>query len=378
MKVSIVGAGPAGLYAAILLKRMRGDLEIEVAEQNPPDATFGFGVVFSDDGLAFLRRDDPETVDLIEPYMMRWSDIAVVHRNQRIDIDGVGFAGIGRLELLELFRRRAGQLGIHPTYNTRLEDIGSIRADLIIGADGLNSQVRASGDFGETVHMQANYFVWYGTNREFDALTQSFVETEWGPMNVHHYSYAPGRATFLIEASPAAFDRAGFGDMEEPEYRKLCEEIFAGVLDGAILIPNNSLWRRFPHLSCERWFDGNKVLVGDALHTAHFSIGSGTRLALEDAVALCTALRDSEWATEKALPRYRSKRAPILAKIVNAARQSADWYDDFGTHMEKAPWPFALDYIRRAGRITPERLRKMAPRFSAEAERNGCPLQTAE
>lgn len=375
MKVAIVGAGPAGLYAAILLRRMRADLDVSVIEQNPKGATFGFGVVFSDDALAFLRKDDAETADLIEPHMERWSDIAVVHKNQRINIDGIGFAGIGRVELLELLQKRAVQLGVEPQFSTRLEDIGSLDADLIIGADGLNSSVRASGDFGAKVKMQTNRFVWYGTNREFDALTQTFVDTEWGPMNVHHYSYAPGHATFLIEANQEVFDRAGFAAMEEPEYRKICEEIFADVLGGAHLIPNNSSWRQFPHLSCDRWYDGNRVLVGDALHTAHFSIGSGTRLALEDVVALCSALRDSDWSVPDGLALYQEKRGPILAKIVNAARTSADWYDDYSEHMKKEPWPFALDYIMRAGRITPERLRKMAPKFSAEAERNGLSLE---
>ncbi len=375
MKVSIVGAGPGGLYAAILLKQMRNDLDVSVVEQNPKGATFGFGVVFSDDALAFLRKDDAETADLIEPHMVRWSDIAVVHKGERIAIDGIGFAGIGRLELLDLLQSRAKQLGVVPSYETRLDDLDDLEADLIIGADGLNSVVRASDDFGETVKLQKNRFVWYGTNREFDALTQTFVDTEWGPMNVHHYSYAKGHATFLIEANREVFECAGFAQMEEPEYRKICETIFANVLNGAKLIPNNSSWRQFPHLSCDTWYAGNKVLVGDALHTAHFSIGSGTRLALEDIVALCSALRDANWSVTEALPLYQKNRAPILAKIVNAAQTSADWYDDYAEHMKQEPWPFALNYIRRAGRITPDRLRRMAPEFSANAEANGLTLE---
>jgi 2-polyprenyl-6-methoxyphenol hydroxylase-like FAD-dependent oxidoreductase len=378
MKIAIVGAGPAGLYAAILLKRMRGDLDIDVVEQNAPDATFGFGVVFSDDALAFLRRDDSETADLIEPHMLRWRDIDVVHRGTRIAIDGMGFAGIGRLELLRLLQHRAAGLGIVPRYRVRVERIDEIDADLVIGADGLNSAVRASGDFGARIDLQQNHFVWYGTDRAFPALTQSFIDTPWGPMNAHHYSYAPGQSTFIIEMGPDTFAATGFAGMDEPACRAHCEGAFADVLEGASLIPNQSHWRRFPHLSCSRWYDGNRVLVGDALHTAHFSIGSGTRLALEDVIALGTALHDSEWNVARALPLYQDRRAPILAKIVAAARRSADWYDAFGTHMQLAPWAFALAYIRRAGRLSPERLQTLAPVFAASVAAQGLSLEAAE
>lgn len=377
MKVAIVGAGPAGLYAAILLKRTRSDLDIRVVEQNRHDATFGFGVVFSDDALAFLRQDDPETADLIEPHMVRWSNIDVVHRSQTIVIDGIGFAGVGRLELLRLLQQRAADLDIHPEFETRIEDIDALDADLIIGADGLNSRVRATGTFGEEISYQTNRFVWYGADREFDALTQTFIDSAHGPMNAHHYSYAPGRATFIIELAEDTFLRSGFGDMAEPDYRAACEAAFAEVLGGARLIPNNSNWRQFPNLSCTHWHDGRKVLVGDALHTAHFSIGSGTRLALEDVIALVNALKASDWDVASALPAYQAARAPVLAKLVTAARRSSNWYDAFETHMALEPWPFALSYIRRAGRLSTERLRAMSPAFTAALTANGIELDTA-
>ncbi|MEM9010924.1 MAG: FAD-dependent monooxygenase [Pseudomonadota bacterium] len=377
MRIAVIGAGPAGLYAAILLKRLRPDLEIEIFEQNPPDATFGFGVVFSDQALDFLRADDAETADLIEPHMQRWSDIVLNHRGARIAIDGVGFAGIGRLELLQLLQARAADLGIVPRYETLVEALPA--ADLVIGADGLNSRVRGGAPeaFGERITHLDNHFVWYGADREFDALTQTFIDTPHGPMNAHHYSYAPGRATFIIEMGPETFARSRFAEMEEPDYRAACEVLFAEQLQGAQLIPNNSVWRRFPNLDCTTWHHGNQVLVGDALHTAHFSIGSGTRLALEDVIALAKALEAAEWDVATALPAYQATRQPVLEKIVGAARRSADWYEEFGAHMALEPWPFALSYIRRAGRLDAARLRRLAPAFSAALEARGIDLEAA-
>jgi 2-polyprenyl-6-methoxyphenol hydroxylase-like FAD-dependent oxidoreductase len=378
MRINILGAGPAGLYAAILLKRMRDDLDIRVFEQNPAGATFGFGVVFSDQALDFLNADDPETSALIEPHMQRWSDIVINHKGTRIAIDGIGFAGIGRLELLKLLQARAADLGVAPQYDTRIDSLDALPpADLTIGADGLNSLVRRASPeiFGERIEHLENRFVWYGANREFDALTQTFIETPHGPMNAHHYSYAPGHATFIIEMGPVTFERSGFADIDEPAYRAQCERLFAEHLGGASLIPNNSTWRQFPNLSCDRWHDGTRVLVGDALHTAHFSIGSGTRLALEDVIALARALRDADWDVVTALPAYQSARQPVLDKIVTAARASAAWYEDFGDHMDLDPWPFALSYIRRAGRLDAARLARLAPRFAATLQEKGIDLE---
>lgn len=379
MRIAIVGAGPAGLHAAILIRQARPDAQIRVVEQNAATATFGFGVVFSDQAMAFLRDDDPDTADVVEPHMKHWEEIAIVHCGERIAIDGVGFAGIGRLELLKLLQKRAQSLGITPEYETRIEHPEALgEVDLIIGADGLNSMVRQASPaaFGETITPRKNRFVWYGTSREFDALTQTFVETPHGPMTAHHYSYATGRATFIVEMTAATFEKSGFEQMDEPDYRAACEDHFADCLEGASLISNNSVWRRFPDLSCATWHHGNRTLVGDALHTAHFSIGSGTRLAMEDVIALVRALKASDWNVGTALPAYQAARQAILQKIVAAARRSSDWYEAFDKHMALDPLRFAASYIARAGRIDAKRLRRMAPRFAATLEQNGIAVET--
>ncbi len=371
MKVVIVGAGPAGLYAAILIKRWRPETDVQVIERNAENETFGFGVVFSDQALAFLRSDDPETADLVEPSMIRWNDIELVHRNERIAIDGIGFSGISRLQLLAILTRRARNLGARLTFGQTIENPATHDADLIIGADGLNSIVRTTGNFGEKINSLSNRFAWFGTAQPFRALTQTFVETHFGRMNAHHYSYEKGHSTFIVEMPNNVYERTGFADMSEDETRKTCERAFATTLNGAPLTANHSIWRQFPVLSCERWHDSNRVLVGDALHTAHFSIGSGTRLALEDVIALVAALRAHDGDVTTALPAYQAARQPILQKLTKAATASGAWYDRFAEHMNLAPWPFALSYIQRAGRLDANRLAQIAPQFTSSLKARG-------
>lgn len=371
MRAAVIGAGPAGLYSSYLLKRAFPEATVEVVEQNPADATWGFGVVFSDQALEFLREDDPETHAHITPHMVMWRDLTLDLCGERIRIDGIGFAAIGRLPLLRLLQDRVRSVGIEPRFDTRLEDLSPYESwDLVVGADGLNSIVRASAPdaFGTTLSHLQNRFVWYGTTKPFDTLTQSFRDSRWGPFNAHHYRYQDGMSTFIVETRPEVWARAGFAEMDEAETRAVCEGIFADVLDGHGLVSNNSYWRNFPKLWNERWWYGNRVLLGDALHTAHFSIGSGTRLALEDAIALVEALKENSGDIPAALQAYQDGRKPIVEKLVAAANASADWYERFDEHMNRPPWEFAYSYIRRAGRVDDERLRKLAPEFMAGYE----------
>jgi 2-polyprenyl-6-methoxyphenol hydroxylase-like FAD-dependent oxidoreductase len=361
MNILVAGAGPAGLYFSYLAKRQWPQWRIRVVEQNPPDATFGFGVVFSDRALEFLRADDPTTYDLITPELDAWMDLVVVHRGERVVIDGIGFNAIGRLNFLRFMQQQASSVGVQPEYRTPVGDISGY--DLVVAADGANSAVRRSADFGTRITHCTNKFAWYGTPMRFEKLTQTFLENELGKFNVHHYPHEGGMSTFIVECDAATWERAGFASMGEAETTACLERVYAPVLHGAPLVSNKSIWRNFPNVRNERWHVGNVVLIGDALRTAHFSIGSGTRLAMEDAIALAKALREHPLAD--ALPAFEAARRPIVEKLVAAADASADWYEHFPQHMQLAPRDFAWSYIQRSGRIDPEKLRKVAPRFVA-------------
>lgn len=372
MKILVLGAGPAGLYLAYLVKRRQPEADVAVIEQNPPDATFGFGVVFSDRALEFLREDDEETYAAIVPHMESWSDITLHHRGARIAIDGVGFAAVGRLHLLQMLQARARSVGVEPTYRRTVKSLDQLDgADLVVGADGVNSLVRKThaAELGATVGHLTNRFAWFGTTKRFETLTQTFVANECGTFNAHHYRYAPDLSTFIVEVDQATFARAGFAQMSEAETRAACERVFAETLQGHRLISNNSIWRQFPLVHNAHWSCGNRVLIGDALHTAHFSIGSGTRLAMEDAIALDKALAAHPRDVPAALAAYEAARRPILDKLVAGANSSAQWYEHFPEHMRLAPADFAMSYITRSGRVDLERLRRLSPGFVAWYER---------
>jgi 2-polyprenyl-6-methoxyphenol hydroxylase-like FAD-dependent oxidoreductase len=372
MRVAIIGAGPAGLYLSYLLKRRAPRAEVQVFEQNRADATFGFGVVFSDRALEFLREDDPETYEAIAPAMESWSDITLDLQGRVVTIDGVGFSAVGRLELLQLLQQRVHSAGVAVQFERPMRSLDELKnADLIVGADGVNSLVRRTyeKEFGTSVGFLTNKFIWYGTTKRFETLTQTFRCNGDGAFNVHHYRYAPRMSTFLVEADAATWQRAGFASMDEAATKTYVEQLFADLLEGHGLVSNKSVWRNFPKVANARWSAHKAVLLGDALHTAHFSIGSGTRLAMEDATALARAIEAHPADPGAAARAYEAERRPILDKLTAAANASAAWYERFAEHMALAPLEFAMSYITRSGRVDLNRLRAVSPRFVAAYER---------
>jgi len=376
MRVAVIGAGPAGLLFSLLARRRHPSWRIEVAEQNPEGATYGFGVVFSEGALAFLERDEPRLSTIMQAAMERWPTQRIVHRDERVDIDGSGFSAIGRLALQEILQKLCRNAGVKIEYGRAVAALDEFAgADLVVGADGSNSLVRAAlqEQFQPEIELLTNRFAWYGTTQPFDCLTLTFRGNEHGAFVAHHYRHAPGMSTFVVECDEATWNRAGLGRMDDARSRAYCERVFAPDLDGHPLVSNKSLWRQFPLLSNRRWFSGKFVLIGDALRTVHFSIGSGTRLAFEDAIALDRALGEAGEDVPRALAAFERERRPVVEKLLAAANASSYWYERFPEKMRDAPWRLAYDYMTRSGRMSDERLRELAPKFMGrvEAERDG-------
>jgi len=371
VRLAILGAGPAGLLFSFLIKRRFPGWTVEVCEQNAPDATFGFGVVFSEGALAFLERDAPDLYRQLMPRMQAWPMQRIVHRGEAVDIDGNGFSAIARLELNQFLQALCAAVGVEITYGRVLAEPAELApADLIVGADGLNSPVRRAleAQFGPQIEWLDNRFAWYGTTRPFECLTLTFRESEHGAFVAHHYRYSPAMSTFIVECDAATWRRAGLDRMGDEESRVYCEGVFAADLAGHALVSNRSIWRQFPLLHNLNWSAdagvAPAVLIGDALRTMHFSIGSGTRLAFEDAIALDRAFGESGADVGAALAAFERERRPVVEKLFDAAHRSSHWYESFPERMRRFDaLGLAYDYMTRSGRMNDDRLREVAPRF---------------
>jgi 2-polyprenyl-6-methoxyphenol hydroxylase-like FAD-dependent oxidoreductase len=374
MKIQIVGAGPAGLYFAALMKRHDAAHDITIHERNPRDATWGFGVVFSDRALEFLHADDEALYRYLTPHLETWPEITIVHNDTRIPIAGNGFSSIGRLELLTLLYGYVEKLGVKLRFGTEVNSLAELgEADLVVGANGAFSWIRTQNEdkLGTTTDRRPNRFIWYGTTKAFDSLTLTFRETGVGVFCAHHYRYRPDLSTFLVEVEEGTWKRAGFEAMAPQETIRYCERVFAKDLDGHAILSNNSYWRNFPAVWNERWSFDNVVLLGDALRTAHFSIGSGTRLAMEDALALFKAFRECGTSDLKAaFSRYQETRLPPMKKIWDAANVSIRWYEQMDRLVGTlTPVEFAYSYMTRTGRVDHAEVKRRDPQLAAAYEK---------
>jgi len=365
MKVACVGGGPAGLVFAISMKLRDPAHDVTVFERNDPGDTFGWGVVFSDQTMDNLRANDPKSADEIEAGFAHWDDIDVHIHGQAITSSGHGFVGIGRKRLLNILQDRARELGVRLEFKTEIEPTPELFGayDLVLACDGANSKLRKAfePEFGVDIDVRPNKYIWLGANKAFDAFTFAFEKTEHGWIWAHAYKFEDNASTFIVECSEATWRAFGFDTMSQDETCRAAEKLFAKYLDGATLYTNakhlrGSAWLNFPRIVCETWHRGNLILMGDAAHTAHFSIGSGTKLAVEDAIKLAQVLHGGKPLAE-ALAEYHAERQVEVLKLQNAARNSTEWFENIDRYANLDPLQFTYSLLTRSQRVSHENLR---------------------
>jgi anthraniloyl-CoA monooxygenase len=370
MRINIIGGGPAGLYFALLMKNANPGNEIVLYERNAPDATFGWGVVFSDKTLSYLRESDAKTYIEIIANFETWDNVDVVHHDEKITIRGNQFSGISRLRLLRILQHRCLELGVDLRFNHEVNEIDDLaECDLLVGADGVNSAVRQryAEHFGPSLSLQSNKYIWYGTRKLFHGLTLTFRENDDGVFAAHSYKFDKRTSTFIVECDNATWRKAGFEEMSDADTRAYLEDIFSSDLDGMELLSNNSKWLNFLNVSNARWHYRNIVLLGDALHTAHFSIGSGTKLALEDAILLAAAFQATA-NVETALIQFERERRPIIEDYQEAAFESLQWFENARQFMHLPPMDLAYALMTRSKKIDYANLKRRDPSFIAAYE----------